>query len=506
MTQSPKRFAELLQESINAIADRTGKPKGLIRDELGYALGRKSGSAIEYWCYGDGHIPSKQAEVVALARAVVAMGRLDSGWLTAFLESAGYSQRQTLITELFPAAVNQEVDKLPLRLTPFVGRNVELMELNVLLVNSDCRLLTLVGPGGIGKTRLAIEVVKKVQAAFADGATFVELASLAAAELVVPTIANALNLTLGGHTDPQTQLLHYLRRQSRLLVLDNFEQLLPSHGHLLQDFAVTPSLTLIMNIITQAPQVTVLVTSRERLDIHGEWIYAVGGLGLPTVAIEGMHSSAHAALEEYGAPLLFMQTAKRSKTNFAPTAVDEAAIVKICRLVNGMPLALELAAAWVRVLSCAEIAQEIARGLDFLTTKQRNLPYRHRSMRTVFDQSWKLLSAEEQQVFARCSIFRGGFTREAAEAVTGATLETLAALVNKSFLSRNEQGHYEIHELARQYGAERLMESSEEMATRSRHLTFFTVLSEESELQLENGPQIVQWHNRHYTSNLSLAR
>jgi predicted ATPase len=241
--------------------------------------------------------------------------------------------------------------------------------------------------------------------------------------------------------------------------------------------------------------VKILVTSRERLNIQGEWVFDVGGLETPPEAYQAdeERSTDFAA---YSAVALFLQTARRVQQGFNPTAADLAAIVRICQMVQGMPLALELAAAWVRVLSCHEIADEIARSLGFLTTTLRDLPQRHRSLQAVFDYSWKVLSVEEQGVFAGCSVFRGGFTREAAAEVAGASLPVLAALVDKSLLRRNADGRYEVHELARQYGAARLAESQQEAQTRRRHLEFFMHFAEAAQPQIRGGEQVAQWHER----------
>lgn len=332
----------------------------------------------------------------ALARALVAAGNLDCNWLTAFLDSAGYPNSRELIAELFPATADPGPADLPLPPTPFVGRQGELADLAALLAKPNCRLITLVGPGGSGKTRLALEAAKSAHATFADGATFVALAPIASADFVAATTATALHITLAGHAPSQSQLLHYLRRQARLIVLDNFEHLLTPAPMPADEHA---ALDLVSGIIAESPHTKVLVTSRERLNIQGEWVYDVGGLEMP-------NGDGNAPATTYGAPTLFLQTAQRLQTSFAPTAADEAAIIDICRSVEGMPLALELAASWVRVLSCREIAAEIAANLNFLTTKQRDLPQRHRSMWAVFDHSWQLLSPEEQRVFARCSVFR----------------------------------------------------------------------------------------------------
>ncbi len=227
------------------------------------------------------------------------------------------------------------------------------------------------------------------------------------------------------------------------------------------------------------------MTSRERLNIQGEWVYDVGGLTVP-------HDNDDTPAIAHSAPTLFRQTAQRLQPGFAPTATDETAILQICRLVDGMPLALVLAASWIRVLSCPEIMVEIQRSLDFLTTTRRSLPSRHRSIRAVFDHSWQLLSIAEKQTFARCSVFRDGFTREAAERVAGATLPGLAALVDKSLLSRNREGRYVMHELARQYGADQLAECDGLTPTCNAHLTFFLTLAEEADSYLERGLQIIQ--------------
>jgi predicted ATPase/DNA-binding SARP family transcriptional activator len=385
---------------------------------------------------------------------------------------------------------------LPVQPTPFLGRQHELATLSEYLINPQCRLVTLVGPGGIGKTRLALQAATEQVDAFANGVTFVELAPLASAELIAPTLAAALRLTLSGPTEPQTQVLNYLRQKEVLLVLDNFEHLLPSATPLEPGAESNHGLGLLADILRQAPGVTMLVTSRERLNLHGEWLFEVGALEMPSTAANQPGDGEEAPLEAYSAPALFLQTARRVQKAFRPTPADQAAIVRICHLVEGMPLALELAAAWVRVLSCREIAHEIEQGVELLTTTLRDLPDRHRSLQAVFDHSWQLLSSEEQHAFVRCSVFRGGFTREAAAEVAGALLPLLTALVDKSLLRRNRQGRYAIHELARQYAAQRLAEAQQEAQARNRHLTFFMYLSEAAEPELRSGRQAAQWHDR----------
>ncbi|MEM7133157.1 MAG: tetratricopeptide repeat protein [Chloroflexota bacterium] len=500
MAQSVKRFAELLLEGIAAIADHTSRPKGVIRDELGYAIGRKGGSAIEYWVYGDGRIPRQQTDVEALARILVEQGKLEQSWLQSFLKSAGYPDRDELVAELFPDAQDQPPHNLPIDPTPFIGRNRELTDLADLIANRDCRLITLVGPGGSGKTRLAIAAARDAHETFANGAAYVALAPISSPDLIASTVAASLNLALEGQSTPQSQVLRYLRGRKLLLVLDNFEHLLPASADQINE---NSALSLLIDILQQTADVTMLVTSRERLNLQGEWLYDVDGLETPAedaTGVEEGQASTGSALGGYSAPILFTQTARRLRRDFGPTADEQAAIRRICHLVNGMPLAIELAASWVRTLSCYEIAEEIANelgeSLDFLSTTLHDIPARHRSMQAVFDHSWRLLSEKEQQVFARCSVFRGGFTRESAQEIADATLPILAALVDKSLLSCSRDGRYAVHELARQYAANRLDELQETERTRNRHLAFFAQLSEEAEPRIRSGPGCVQWHDR----------
>ena len=383
---------------------------------------------------------------------------------------------------------------LPTQPTPFVGRQQELATLAAYLSNPQCRLITLLGPGGIGKTRLAIQAATEHLDAFAHGVTFVDLAPLASAELIAPTLAAGLGMTLSGPAKPQTQVLTYLRQKEVLLVLDNFEHLLTPANPPQSGQENNPGLVLLAELLRQAPGVTLLVTSRERLNLHGEWLFEVGALAIPPTAANQPGDGAEAPLEIYSAAALFLQTARRVQQAFSPTTADKAEIVRICHLVEGMPLALELAAVWVRMLSCREIAQGIEQGLAWLTTTLHDLPTRHRSLQAVIDHSWKLLSTEEQRVFAACAVFRGGFTREAAMEVAGASLSLLAALVDKSLLRRQLNGRYEVHELARQYAAQRLAEAQQEMEARHRHLDFFMRFAETAEPHIRAGEQIVQWH------------
>lgn len=372
--------------------------------------------------------------------------------------------------------VSPPASHLPTQRTPFVGRGRELAEIANLLTDPACRLLTLIGPGGIGKTRLALQAATERQVAFPDGAYFVALAPVSAAEFVVPTIANALQFRFGGPADPKEQLLNYLREKKALLVLDNFEHLLAERGA-----------GLLSELLASAPRVKLLVTSRERLNLHEEWLLEVWGMRHPVIG-----QTPEAAIESYSAVQLFLQSVRRAQPGFALSEAETSSIVRICQLLGGMPLALELAAAWVRVLSCAEIAQEIEHGVAFLETTSRNAPERHRSLQAVFDHSWNLLAADEQRAFQNLSAFRGGFGREAAEQVAGASLRLLSALLDKSLLHRTAAGRYDMHELVRQYASERLQEAGEAARVRTRHLDFFTHLSEQAEPEMR-GAKSIAW-------------
>ncbi len=351
---------------------------------------------------------------------------------------------------------------LPATLTPLVGRTAELAALATLLQNGTVRLLTLIGPGGMGKTRLAQEVGRRNQADFVDGVYFVALAPLTNAAELAPAIAAALKLPVQG-SEPSQLLRQRLRSKQLLLILDNFEHLLPSALAQASGKADGLALDLVHELLQQAPQLQILVTSRERLNLPGEQLYNVAGLPFPTEATPRLAATTAATAP---AIELFIQSARRVQADFTLTAADLPALLQICRLVQGMPLGLEMTAAWVDQMTLAEIAAEMHKSLDFLTLNEHAVPQRQRSLRAVFAWSWQLLSPAEQQSLRRLAIFRGGFTRQAAAAVTGTSLQALSTLVHKSLIQyrANENctvtpatgGRYVLHELLRQFAYEQL--------------------------------------------------
>ena len=362
---------------------------------------------------------------------------------------------------------------LPPQMTPFVGREAELGELGERLVSPICRLVTLVGPGGIGKTRLAIQAAWENRTAFLDGVCFVPLAGLESAEFLVPAIADALKVRFEGPMPPQKQLLDSLCEHELLLVLDNLEHLIKDGAGLLTD------------ILQAAPGVTLLVTSRERLNLHAETVLSVQGLEFPGEALSKQPVG-------YSAVDLFLSCADRAQAGFASALLEEemAGVVHICRLVEGMPLGIELAAAWTPTFSCREIASQIEGSLAFLSSSARDALPRHRSLQAAFDHSWRRLPVEEQRVFARLSAFRGGFDREAARQVAGASPRNLPVLIDRSFLTRSPAGRYSLHELMRQYGADKLAwDPQDAVSTHDDHCRYYARLIGEQFNRFQSGQQ-----------------
>ncbi|MEP7358553.1 MAG: tetratricopeptide repeat protein, partial [Anaerolineales bacterium] len=339
----------------------------------------------------------------------------------------------------------------------------ELAALARLLSEPECRLLTLTGPGGIGKTRLALQAASQQRSCFSHGIAFVAVAAMSSREPIVTAIADTLGCVLYLAEDRSSQLIQYMRDREVLLVLDNYE-------HLLEE---PDCVSLVSDLLTGVPGLRIMVTSREPLDLQSEWVFQVEGLG-----------------EE--ALVLFQQSARRVRAGFELQPEDQPAVARICELVGHMPLAVELTASWIRVLSCEEIAAEIEsafasdHALALFATTARDVPERHRSLSAVFEHSWQLLSEAEQHAMRRLAFFRSGFTREAAEQVAGASLSTLTALVAKSLLRRATSGRYDLHELIRQYALAQLHPEAQEAAEiRQRHSDYYAALLERRGAQLK---------------------
>ncbi len=362
--------------------------------------------------------------------------------------------------------------KLPLQPTRFIGRESELIEIGSILDDSSTRLVTLVGPGGIGKTRLALQVAATKISSFSHGVNFVPLASINSPNLLVPTIADALDFAFYGNTHPITQLFNFLQGKNKLLVLDNFEHLLTQGGT-----------DLLIDMLSTVSGVKLLVTSRERLNVNWELPYEVKGLQVPG---DNFYSS----IDECSSIQLFMQSANRAKPGISFSNEEEACIIKICKDLGGLPLGIELAASWLNVASCQEISQQISHDLEFLTSTRRDIPARHRSLRAVFEHSWNLLSEEEKGILSKLTVFQRGFTRDAGEQITAATLYNLSSLLNKSFLMRDPNGRYDMLEILRQYAEEKFqLHPITHHQIRDRHSAYYSTFLHQRENYLNSAKE-----------------
>lgn len=356
---------------------------------------------------------------------------------------------------------------LPHYLTPFAGREWEREQIRQRLTERSYRLITLVGPGGMGKTRLATQIARENDDLFADGVGFVSLAPIQSVDAVPAAIAQVLNISFESSVQGGgQQLVDNLREKDLLLVLDNLEHLLDI-------------IDLILNILNNCPKVMILVTSRERLNYHAEDLFQLEGLPLPKTA-----ERASAAIE------LFVDRAQRLDKGFVLTAENLPAIVRICQQVDGMPLGIELAAAWVEDFKCDEIAEAIGENLDFLTADYQDMATRHQSLRAVFDHSWQLLTPQEQMVLAKLSVFRGSFTLKLAMKVVGAAPQTSRRLRNKSLLRTVGGKRFDLHELIRQFAAEKLEGlADEKTAVRQKHSDAFFALLQRQLPRLQSSQQ-----------------
>lgn len=373
-----------------------------------------------------------------------------------------------------PAVRPVTTQNLPADTTPFVGRERELSQLADMIADPAVRLISIIGPGGMGKTRLATAAARKVASmthsglAYPDGVFFAALAPLSSPAEIVPTLARILGFSFEGQEEQERQLVDFLRPKRALLVLDNYEHLLDEH-----------SASLPARVLEGAPDVSIIVTSRARLGSRSEYVFALGGFDLADLSpmsreISRDNGDAWEHLRLHPALALFANVARRLDSQFEITAENVANIGRIAQLVGGMPLGIELAAGWLEMYSPAEIAHEISASLDFLESDWVDLPERQTSLKAVFDTSWRILSEEERRIVAELSIFRGGFERSAAETVVGAHSRTLQALVNKSWLQRVGGQRFQIHELLRQYAEEQLgRDTGDYESVQSHHAAYY---------------------------------
>ncbi len=347
-------------------------------------------------------------------------------------------------------------------------------------------MLTLHGMGGIGKSRTSLEVghhqlrqtrgilspssssgQARVERSslFIDGIFFIALDALTSADMIPSAIAEALDVDMQGLDDVLTQVKTFIGKKKLLLILDNFEHLMEGA-------------TLASDLLAACPELKIMVTSREVLKLEEEWVKDLEGLQYPPSTTMTLKEAQH-----FEAVKLFSQRAKKAVLEFSANEDNIATIVEICQLVEGAPLALELAATWVRVMTLSEIAKEIRSNLSFLENQNRNKNERHQSIRAVFEHSWKLLTPKEQDVFRKLSVFVGSFNRQAASEVAGATLPILVSLVNKSLLRVMQNGRYSRHFLIYEFSQEKLKELPDEFVqTRQHHATYYcNFLSSNSE-------------------------
>ena len=393
----------------------------------------------------------------------------------------------------FPAlkSLSRHPHNLPVQPTPFLGRHQEVASVCALLSRSDGRLVTLTGPGGIGKTRLGLQVAAELADRFADGVWFVPLAPLSDAALVVPTIMQTLSISEAGTQPLLAQLQAALKDKHLLLLLDNFEQ-------------VVAAAEAIAELLTSCPKLRVLVTSRVVLRVRAEREFNVPPLSQP----DPKRLPDLGTLSQYEAVALFIERAQAVKPDFVVTNANAPAVAGICARLDGLPLAIELAAARSKLLPPQALLARLSQRLALLTSGARDVPARHQTLRNTIAWSYDLLTPDEQRLFRRLSVFVGGCTLEAVEAVNsapdgadaeGSVLDGVGSLLDKSFLRQTEQEDGEpwvmMLETIREFGLEALAKRGELEATRQAHATYYLQLAEATEPEL-SGPQQTVWLER----------
>jgi predicted ATPase/DNA-binding CsgD family transcriptional regulator len=372
----------------------------------------------------------------------------------------------TLLTPDSPVLTN-----LPAPITPLIGRQAEIQALSHLLADLATRIITMLAPGGMGKTVLALEVARQQFQCFADGIYLVTVHETLDAERLAVLIADAIGWQYTSGQNVQQQLLASLEQRELLLIVDNAEYIVGAASYL-------------TSILINSSKIKILATSRVKLNLFAETLFLLSGL--PYTAETGDAGSGGVEAVE-----LFVQQAKKVHPNFLLNADSLQAIQEICRLVQGMPLALVLAASWTDLLTPEEIAKEIRRGFDVLETDFQDVPERQRSLRSIFDFTWRLLEGVDHQVFSRLSVFRQGFSLEAAQIVAQGNLQSFRNLLKTAVLQATpHEGRFKIHELLRQYAAERLNHSGEFNATVAMHSHYFLEFIGKHSEHIKNQGQI----------------
>lgn len=362
----------------------------------------------------------------------------------------------------------------PNQLTPFFGREQEINELLQFLDRADYRLLTIVGEGGVGKTRLALAVAQKItKPSFPDGVYFVPLVDMTAsanlADQLATAIGQTLDVTFSGQSTPTAQLLHHLATRRLLLILDNFEQLCGDP-------------TFVLELLQKTNAVKLLITSRRRLNVQAEYPWLLTGLPLPCVTTPTTFTTAEHM--QFAGIALFVERARRTQPDFQLTGANQATVVRICEAVQGLPLGIELAAALSREYTCRELLAALQQDYAILTTTLPDFADRHRSIKSVINYSWRLLKPEESAILSRCAIFRGRFDQDAAAFVAGATLALLSRLQDQSLLHCTSEvvgrRYFALHELVRQYAVAQLTPAALAQ-TRERHAIYFMTKLQQAE-------------------------
>ncbi len=410
-----------------------------------------------------------------------------SGRQAAILKAIELGLLEPLPTHKEPVKTNllAPVDK-------FIGRKNELSELATLF-RQDNRLVTIVGVGGVGKTRLAIEYASQQQASYEDGVYVIHLEAIFSIEGIVNQLIDILSIQLSNQSSPKLQLLNFLSDKNMLLVIDNWEHLIDGAFNMI-------------DIIDSAPDVDIIATSREKLPLRRQTIYHLDGLRIP-------QDNTITNVMNYDAVQLLYHTAIRIYPDWEITEDNIDPVYQLCHQVEGMPLGIILATNWLDVYPLAQIVKEIQTGIDFLATDYRGTKQRHQSMRAVFDWTWALLTDAEQNVFMKLSVFRNGFTASAVENIADAKPVVLQSLINKALLHQDTHERYHMHELVRQYAEEKLSENLDvDHQTRNAHAEFYVdiagqIMSNQlsatvSEVELEN--LYVGWYRSIDTLNFDL--